>query len=248
MDELQRRPYNARILVVEDEHFMRDLVIQALNSVGFSEILEAENGRNALALLEKEEVDILMTDIEMKQVNGFDLVRAVRMGRTHLPRETPAIFLTGLSDISTVSSASQLGVQGFLVKPVSASQLHDKIREVLDAEVEVSSVEAYREMRLSSTIAGKPAVSTPQPPGREPSYPDCDHARGRIDCLDVLRLTEGMTVRHNVYARGSLLLEAGTTLLAIHILALKDMRGLLDTRLIEVELPNGGDSAWEPGR
>lgn len=225
--------YSTRILLVEDEHFLRDLLIQALNSVGFSNVLEAENGSSALHLLERHEVDILISDIEMTQVNGFDLVRAVRMGDTRLPRDTPVVFLSGLSDVSTLSSAARLDVQGFLIKPVSAKRLLNKIRDALNEDIAVQPVPAYRSMSLRESRDDNVAPAPERPPtaGREPGP-------SRILSMDVLMLEPGMTLQSNVTARGLLLLKAGTRLAPIQIRVLVDMRELLDERTIAVELPD----------
>ena len=226
---------NKRILVVEDEHFMRTLIIQALNSLGYMDVLEAENGKNALALLERTAADIVITDIEMKHLNGLELVRAVRTGKTSLPRDVAVIFLSGLSDISTLSSAAQLDVQAFLVKPVSARQLHEKISEALSAPIEVRPVDVYAEMSLGPTAEAKHTAAAE--PAKAPPAPR-ETTSGRLKHVDVLMLEEGMTLRQDVYARNSLLLSAGTCLMPMHIRVLQDMRELLDDRGIEVELPD----------
>ncbi|MEZ5585617.1 MAG: response regulator [Sedimenticolaceae bacterium] len=235
---MQTNFYKTRILVVEDEHFMRSLIIQALQSSGFTTILEAENGKKALQLLERGSVDIIVTDIEMKGVDGFDLVRAVRMGKTHQARNTPVIFLTGLSDVSTLSSAAQLDAQGFLIKPMSAKQLQEKIADALRKDVRIHPVNTYEAMALVSTAHDNVRKPIPQPADATQSESDESTPVGsplHAIRMDVLMLTEGMTLRQDVHAKGMLLLKAGTCLNASHITVLQDMRSLLDNRQIEVD-------------
>lgn len=249
IENAARNLYKARILLVEDEHFMRSLLVQALNSVGFSEIREAENGHNALQSLEMRGADIVVTDIEMKPVNGFDLVRAIRSGDAHVPRETPVVFLSGLSDVSTLSSASQLDVQGFLVKPVNANRLREKLTEALQKKITLRPPVHYQAMRLGhasddtaardsvaakrATPAPRPAVP-PQAATQEPSHPTGDD--GKIE-ISLLMLEAGMTLCHDVRARGALLLKEGTELLPQHIAVLQDLRAVLDTQRFVVKLP-----------
>lgn len=248
IENAARNIYKARILLVEDEHFMRSLLVQALNSVGFSEIREAENGHNALQSLEMRGADIVVTDIEMKPVNGFDLVRAIRSGEAHVPRETPVVFLSGLSDVSTLSSASQLDVQGFLVKPVNANRLREKLTEALHKKITLHPPMHYQPMRLghaSNDAAARdsaaenrttPAPRPPKPQAatQDPSHPTDDN--GNIE-TSLLMLEAGMTLCHDVRARGALLLKDGTELLPQHIAVLQDLRAVLDTQRFMVKLP-----------
>lgn len=240
---MQTNLYKTRMLIVEDEHFMRSLIIHALQSSGFAAILEAESGKKALQLLENEVVDIIVTDIEMKEVDGFDLVRAVRMGKTHQARDIPVIFLTGLSDVSTLSSAAQLDVQGFLIKPVSARQLQEKIKDALTKDVRLNPVGTYEAMALVSTTQDEDRKSATQAIGVSAAdVSQSESGNGRpvgsplnTRRVDVLMLTEGMTLRQDVHTKGQLLLKAGTCLNSSHITVLQDMRSLLDDRQIVID-------------
>ena len=241
--------HSAKILVVEDEHLMRRLIVQSLNRLGFSGVLQAENGRQALSLLKNEKADIVFTDVEMKDVNGFDLVQTIRMGKTSLERDVPVIFLTGLSDVSTLMSASQLGVHGFLAKPVSANLLLNKIVEAFDKVIEIRPVESYEAMDFNPVIdddetiihsAEPPSTESPQPINNQvktvdnPDEPDSDNTKD----IDVALLAEGMRLLQSVYARGNLLIPADTVLVARHITVLRDMRVLLDNPVVQVQLSN----------
>jgi len=218
--------YKIRILVVEDQHLMRELTIEALNSIGFAAVEGVENGARALKQMQKQRFDVIVTDIEMKPVNGFELVRAIRAGQTSHPRGLPIIFLTGFSDVGTLSSAADLDVQVFIVKPVSARLLREKVEQALTGETHLQPTAAYRSLALmapGSVETWLPQVS-PQA-----------HSRKRR--VDVLMLAEGMILAQDVRAKGNLLLKSGTRLLAPHIAVLLDMRTLLDDRSLEVVVP-----------
>ncbi len=240
----QRKPADTRVLLVEDESFMRELIVHALRSVDYRQILEAEDGSAALRALESQAVDIVISDIEMQPINGFELVRHIRSGETRLPREIPVIFLTGLSDLGTLSSAAQLVIQGFLVKPVSANLLAERIVSAQSKPVELHPAEVYRSMSLeandptSDTARSRTNTASQVPKAPTASGPASTRGRSlpslAADHVDVLMLEAGMQLRSDVYARGVLLLTAGTLLLDAHVQVLQDMRTLLDSRQIAI--------------
>lgn len=247
--------FQARILVVEDEHFMRMLIIHALDSVGFAAIDEAEHGEDALKAIARNPPDLVISDIEMKRMDGLELVRRIRGGKTPLARDARVVFLTGLSDIATLSSASELDVHGFLVKPVSANMLLAKIREAMQAEVNLKSAPEYEWLgqRPAGVVTGKPtpqrihSLSTPQTTKKMPdaAAPVADHGAAQATphsttsrkTLAACNLRPGMILCHDVCARGVMMLKKGTQLAPGHVMILRDMRSVLDHELIEVDVP-----------
>ena len=142
---------NITILVVEDEHYMRMLIIQALQSVGFKAIYEAEDGKRALQVMSKEQhIDLVISDIEMQPMNGLALAQQIRAGKAPIDPGTRFVFLTGLGDISTLTDAAELDVQGFISKPFSANQLKEKIEKALKMRVELRAPSIYEELVFGS--------------------------------------------------------------------------------------------------
>lgn len=248
--------FNLHILVVEDVSFMRMLVIQALESVGFSNIHEAEDGEAALQLLAKSPMDLIITDIEMKPMNGLDLIKQVRAGDTPLPRGIPTLILSGMDDTSTLAAASELDVQGFLEKPVSANQLRERIDSAMNAETELRAPEYYRSLVFAAaaqttargghapdsgytvrTVERKaptaPAAVRPSARQNDASPPPA--RRTQLRRLPMAQLREGMVVREDIMSRGRVLLRKGVVLTPGHLLVLRDMRSLLDQSEVEVE-------------
>ena len=219
--------YDSRILVVEDQHLMRELTIEALNSVGFAAVEGAENGAKALGLMKQMQFDVIISDIEMEPIDGFELGRTIRAGETSHPRNLPIIYLTGFSDVATLSSATALDVNLFIVKPASARLLYEKISQALSGEVRVQPAAAYR-----ITEARRPGAVAPAP---VEARQDSGAPRRKVD---ILMLSEGMILEQDVRAGGKLLLKAGTRLLEVHISVLLDMRTMLDDRVLDVTLPS----------
>lgn len=220
---------------------MRMLLVQALDNLGVAVVFEAESGKRAQEALEKQSVDIILSDLEMKHGSGFELIQAIRSGKTHQPRDTKILVITGYSDLSTLASVSTLDVQGYLVKPVSANQLREKLQELDVMQVTLKPPEAYerlQEIEQSSKEGSgqnqiKPVVKT-----NTVQEPTAEHelARKHTAKVDVLMLTKGMKLRQNVLAKSTVLLRADTVLDSAQITILQDMRTLLDSRQIDVEL------------
>ena len=122
---------NVTILVVDDQDYVRSIVSQLLKRLGVGRILECANGSEALKLLERNAPDVILCDIKMQPVNGLQFLHDVRAGVAGCDAKVPIIFLTSASDRTTVQAAIEGNVDGYLVKPVSASDLKSKLISVL---------------------------------------------------------------------------------------------------------------------
>ena len=119
----------ARVLVVEDQKFTRMVLIDQLRTLGFSTISEAEDGADALKLLERYPFDLILLDIEMEPIDGLTFLSAFRnMNLVHPPK---VIVLTSHSETDIVFKVRSLGVDGFLLKPVQSPALAKRIDYVL---------------------------------------------------------------------------------------------------------------------
>ena len=119
-------PPRKLILIVDDVLVMRLRLRSQIEGSGFR-VLEAEDGEKALAILEKEHnIHLIITDVSMPVMDGLEFIRRLRI----LPRfsTVPVIICTVKGELSVVRQAKQLGVQGFLVKPVAKSILINAIK------------------------------------------------------------------------------------------------------------------------
>ena len=128
MSEFAFAPY--RVLLVEDNDFVRFTVRKHLNGLGFKEVLEAPNGFEGMKMLETQSPDIVVCDIKMEPVNGFDFLDHVR-GKGSPYRKMPVIFLTASADPSDVKKAMDAGIDGYLLKPVAVEDLKAKLSSLL---------------------------------------------------------------------------------------------------------------------
>ncbi len=120
-----------RILVVDDSPIMRRTMVRALGEAGvpFEEISEAHNGLEAMAVLERESVRLILLDPVMPVMSGEELLARVRMDDYH--RDVPVIVVSNECDPDRLLRIGELGIQGYLHKPFTAEELRQVAGETL---------------------------------------------------------------------------------------------------------------------
>jgi two-component system, chemotaxis family, chemotaxis protein CheY len=122
-----------RILVVDDNDFMRDLIASMLREIGFREISHAADGEAALAKVLETDPGLILCDVDMEPMNGLDFVEQLRKRSPPPPTpQVPVILLTSHSEAEIVQRAIKLGVNAYVVKPVKRNQLEARIVTVLE--------------------------------------------------------------------------------------------------------------------
>ncbi len=119
-----------RILVVDDFSTMRRIVKNLLNELGFTNIAEADDGKTALPILEKGGIDFLVTDWNMPDMPGIDLLKAVRANPALAG--LPVLMVTAEAKREQIMEAAQAGVNGYVVKPFTADTLKEKVDKVFE--------------------------------------------------------------------------------------------------------------------
>jgi len=116
-----------KILAVDDSRTMREMVAFTLKDAGY-EVIEAEDGKNALTVLNGVKVDAIITDLNMPNMNGFDLIRALRGNATY--KFTPILMLTTEGDGSKKEEGKAAGATGWIVKPFNPEKLVEVVKKV----------------------------------------------------------------------------------------------------------------------
>ena len=116
-----------RVLTVDDSASMRALLNHALTSEGFA-VSQAVDGEDALEWLALNEVDVVITDINMPRLDGFGLIAALRTGSRH--RDRPILVLTTESSDEKKARARAAGATGWIVKPFDPDKLAAAVRRV----------------------------------------------------------------------------------------------------------------------
>jgi putative nucleotidyltransferase with HDIG domain len=122
------------ILVVDDEPESRQLIIEALGLVGNFRIFEASNGLEALGVLEENACDLVITDVQMPEMNGVELLTRV----LEIDPLTRVIMITGITTLDVCVSAMKFGAVDYLTKPFSISDLIYKVNVYLREKVILS--------------------------------------------------------------------------------------------------------------
>lgn len=110
------------IMVVDDEQAIRTLLKRTLEMEGW-EVILAEDGRSALAMMEKREPDLVILDINMPGLDGFQVLERIRQHSN-----VPVIMLTGIGEVTTLGNALSLGADDYVKKPFGARELLARIR------------------------------------------------------------------------------------------------------------------------
>ncbi len=117
-----------RVLVVDDDENAVEILYRLLSREGY-EVLRAHNGRDALAVVATESVDVILLDVMMPEMDGFQVCEALKgADRT---RDIPVILLTAMDDTDTRILGMKLGVSEFLTKPINKTELFTRIRAQL---------------------------------------------------------------------------------------------------------------------
>ena len=116
------------ILVVDDSTTIRQVIIFCLKEAGY-QIIEAVDGKDALEKLAKNQVDLLLTDLHMPNMDGFQLAKEVRASAKH--KFIPILVLTTESQLSSKEEGKSIGVTGWFVKPFEPEQLIKVVKRVL---------------------------------------------------------------------------------------------------------------------
>lgn len=120
---------SVKFLVVDDSLTMRRIVVNTLKSIGFESVVEATDGKDAMAKLLSEGADFLITDWNMPEMNGLELVKWVRATNPFMGM--PILMVTTRGNKEDVIEAMKVHVSNYIVKPFTAQGLKEKIDLVL---------------------------------------------------------------------------------------------------------------------
>jgi CheY-like chemotaxis protein len=121
------------VLVVDDNHHMRSIIKELLRSIGVQDIREAGDPVDAFEILKTVPVDLLLADLSMPLIDGVEFVSMVRNSADSPNPFLPVIMITGHSERSRVTAARDAGVNEFLVKPVTAKNLLERLTMIVNS-------------------------------------------------------------------------------------------------------------------
>jgi len=119
-----------KILIVDDFSTMRRIIKNLLRDLGFNNTQEADDGSTALPMLQNGDFDFLITDWNMPNMPGIDLLRAVRADEKL--KTMPVLMVTAEAKRDQIVEAAEAGVNGYVVKPFTAETLKEKIDKIFE--------------------------------------------------------------------------------------------------------------------
>lgn len=117
-----------KILVAEDEPDIRDLVAFTLRFAGY-EVVTCSNGEEAVELANKELPDLILLDVRMPRLTGYDACKKIK--ENPQLKDIPVVFLSAKGQESEIQSGMEAGAEEYLLKPFAPDQLTDRVRSIL---------------------------------------------------------------------------------------------------------------------
>lgn len=177
-----------KVLVVDDANFVRDMVKRTVRQlVPNADLLEAPDGARAMSLIKSKGVDLILSDWEMPEMSGEELLRWVR----DQPKfsDTPFVMITSRGDRSHVMAAVQAGVSDYLSKPFTVEELTRKLGKQLKrlGYKTTSSALSNRGLAFSSVevLTGGRTAATPKP---QPVNEKAEKFSGKVHLLSLIHI------------------------------------------------------------
>jgi two-component system chemotaxis response regulator CheY len=126
-------PRNPQFLIVDDFSTMRRIIRGLLKEAGYVDADEAEDGQVAFQKMQTGHFDCVITDINMPNMNGFELLEAIK--EDEKLKSIPVLMITAEASKDDVLKAAKLGASGYIVKPFSKAILEDKIHKLFKRKV-----------------------------------------------------------------------------------------------------------------
>ena len=123
-------PTDLKFLVVDDFSTMRRIVRGLLKEMGCNNCEEAEDGQVALNMLKAAKFDFVVSDINMPNMNGFDLLKAIKADESL--KHLPVLMVTAEAKKENIIAAAQAGANGYVVKPFTAATLDEKLNKIFE--------------------------------------------------------------------------------------------------------------------
>ena len=121
---------NMKFLVVDDFSTMRRIVRNLLKELGFANVQEAEDGVDALNKLRGENFDFVVSDWNMPNMTGIELLRAIRADAKL--KHLPVLMVTAEAKRENIIEAAQAGASGYVVKPFTSATLDEKLKKIFE--------------------------------------------------------------------------------------------------------------------
>lgn len=236
--ELNKDLQNLQVLIVDDEPFQRRVLREVLKNLDFRNITEADSGQTAIKKMTTQRFDVVLSDVQMPDMNGLELLRRIRAGNVPTPRDSRFIILTAFSNTEVLGAAMTLDVNGFLAKPIRIGVVMEKIKKAVQEKFSLRPEKDYEFVVTDlPTLDVTRRTVEPAPPSR-PSAEDKMEVHAATILIPLTRLREGMRVAKDVVATdGAIIIPAGTKLTQLSLNRLSELSSLLTDNVLHILPP-----------
>lgn len=226
-----------RIILVEDDLFLRQVHSQLLRKITQADILTAEHGEQALNLLNSHPADLLISDIQMPAMNGLELIKQIRCGNSLASPALPIIVVSTFSNPEVLAACMELEINGFLAKPITEENTLESIHTAMAEKPTMANYAAYQRVHTDLEVL-KTTSGSAQPAQQSADSDPVDAATPKlINVANILDLRPGMVLRSTISAKdGRCLLVEGKALTENHIRRLQEIREVIASSDILVEV------------
>ncbi|PKF77188.1 response regulator [Vibrio sp. vnigr-6D03] len=226
------------VMIVEDHDFSRKATLSMLLRLGVENILTAPNGKIAIQKLDMHKVDIIITDINMPEMNGIELLKEVRTGNTCNDKSTRIIAVTSYSNTEVLRACMNLDINSFLVKPITLDMAKEKILAAFSESAQLFHEHEYHQVDSDFDCMTEDPVVQPEikPVNKEPEKPTLGINERLIFKLSDLEV--GMRLKQDICAaNGSRLIADGVVLNERLINRIHELSAIINIDQLKVELP-----------
>lgn len=141
------------VLLVEDVMFSRAVMVRTIQSIDPCAIFEADSGQKAFeAMRNHDDFDVIIADLSMPQMNGLELLKAVRVGKTPAARDTPFIIVSGSLTEAVQNALDALGILAAIDKPATKEKLSNALAAINDYKKPLRSIDEYAAVHIDGLL------------------------------------------------------------------------------------------------
>lgn len=230
-----------RVLVVEDDTFARKIVLRVLRDLGYTNVADADSAASAIGLFGTNTFDLIITDVNMPEMNGLQLIQRIRTGKTAAKAEIRIVVLTSFSQTEVLASALALDINGFLVKPIIPAVVESKLMQAMSERMHIHSPLAYEAVKtVPKNLPAAEVRNSGNPRGasviKGGNAVQSSHDTMIGHRLVLRKLRPGMKLKEGISLKdGTLILSSGHALTELSINRLRDLSDQLSSQEIVIQ-------------
>ena len=198
-----------RILLVDDDPFILGVLEKLLGLLGLEAIVQANDGEQALELLTEQAADLLITDVQMPNMDGLSLLKRIRSGQSSAAASLPCIVVSSLDDEATLATALALDVNGFVQKPFKAPILIKRLLIALSENFCESPDHRYSDVVIDVDRLQLGGDYKPKPIPHQAQHIPLER-REKYTVVSLFQLRSDMQLAEDIKTKsGTVLLSAG---------------------------------------